>query len=89
MTSGSANVLAFGDGEAVCRQRLTKPATSEALHAVALERPAAGAGQLVSVLQKALLHGPIIAEILPTKMRSIPAASALLLRRARVLSQGG
>jgi hypothetical protein len=57
------------------------------LHAVALEGPAAGSRKLVAVLHETLLCGPIVAEIFSAKMRSIPATGALLLRRARVLSQ--
>jgi hypothetical protein len=64
-----------------------RPATSKTLHAVALERSAAGARKLVAVLHQALLHGKIIAENVSAKMRSIPAAGALLLRRALVLGK--
>jgi len=66
---------------------LAEAATSKTLHAVGLERFTAGTRKLVAVLHKALLHGKIVAEILSAKMRSIPAARALLLRRALVLGQ--
>jgi hypothetical protein len=87
MRPATAMSLALSDGEAVCRRGLAGRATSETLHAVALKGPAAGTRKLVAVLHEALLHGPIVAEIFSAKMRSIPAARALLLRRARVLSQ--
>jgi hypothetical protein len=59
-------------------------AKARRLHAVAFKGPAAGARQSVAVLQKALLHGPIVAEITPAKMRSV-----LHQRRARRFPNAG
>jgi hypothetical protein len=57
------------------------------LHSVAFENPAASLRQSAAILLEALLHGRVVAEVISTKMRSVPRAGALFLGRAGMLCQ--
>jgi hypothetical protein len=58
------------------------------LHAVALKHFLTSLAELRPILLKALLHRPVIAQLLSAKTRGVPGASLLLLWRTHMAATG-